>query len=328
MLQTRLHLVICIAVLWCSPLMSSLQAAEPVFRVCAYLPEYRAGAVPTQSVAGLTDLILFSIEVNPDGSLNERRWSARHWESTQTIRSQPGLRTHICVGGWDRSSGFAEACASPEARKRLGGELIAFCRLHELHGVDLDWEHPSSKADQSHFTALLQELQPLLHAEALELSIAVAPSQKLPLEAWMAVDHIMLMSYEDAGRHSTFESMQRHTSMLIQQGAPASKILLGLPLFGRKIKSREAYSYADIVQKFAPRPEQDEVDGIYFNGPGLIAAKTAWAQSVGLGGVASWELGQDAPGEAALLRLIQNTVRKDDSPLPLEATPLSVTPSR
>ncbi|MFO1004935.1 MAG: glycoside hydrolase family 18 protein [Planctomycetaceae bacterium] len=308
--------------------MTSLRAAEPAFRVCAYLPEYRVGATPAESVEGLTDLILFSIEVNPDGSLNDRRWSPRHWESTQTVRLQPGLRTHICVGGWDRSSGFAEACASPEARKRLGSELVAFCQLHKLQGVDLDWEHPSSKADQSHFTTLLQELQPLLHAEGLELSIAVAPSQKLPGEAWAAVDHIMLMSYEDAGRHCTFESMQRHVGLLIQQGAPASKILLGLPFFGRKIKTREASSYADIVQKFAPRPEQDEVEDIYFNGPGLIAAKTAWSQTVGLGGVACWELGQDAPGEASLIRLIQSSLRQGESaPTPATA-PLSIPSSR
>lgn len=305
----RLPLMICMAVLWCSSWITSLQAAEPTFRVCAYLPEYRVGANPVPPVNGLTDLILFSIEVNPDGSLNDRRWSPRHWESTQAIRSQPGLRTHICVGGWERSSGFAEASASPEARKRLGSELVAFCRHHNLQGVDLDWEHPSSKADQSHLTALLQVLQPLLHAEGLELSIAVAPSQKLPAEAWAAVDHIMLMSYEDAGRHSTFESMQRHVAQLIQQGVPASRILLGLPFFGRDIKTREAYSYSDIVQKFAPRPEQDEIQGIYFNGPGLIAAKTAWSQTVGLGGVACWELGQDATGEASLIPLIQHHAR-------------------
>lgn len=325
---TRLHLVISMAVLWCCPWMTTLQAGEPAFRVCGYLPEYRVGAAPTPVVSGLTDLILFSIEVNPDGSLNERRWSPRHWESTQAIRSQPGLRTHICIGGWERSSGFAEACPSPEARQRLGRELLAFCRLHQLQGVDLDWEHPSSKTDQSHFTTLLQELQPLLHAEGLELSIAVAPSQKLPAEAWAAVDHIMLMSYEDIGRHSTFESMQRHVSLLIQQGVPAPKILLGLPFFGRKIKTREAYSYADIVQKFAPRPEQDEVEGISFNGPGLIAAKTAWSQTAGLGGVACWELGQDASGEASLIRLIQNTVRRDHSSPPPGTAPRLISPSR
>jgi GH18 family chitinase len=320
--------MVCMAVLWHSSWATLLLAAEPEFRVCAYLPEYRVGAASVPPVSGLTDLILFSIEVNPDGSLNERRWSSRHWESTQAIRSLPGLRTHICVGGWERSSGFAEASASPEARKRLGHELVAFCQLHQLQGVDLDWEHPSSKTDQTHFATLLQELQPLLHAEGLELSIAVAPSQKLPAEAWAAVDHIMLMSYEDAGRHSTFESMQRHVGQLIQQGVPASRILLGLPFFGRDIKTREAFSYGDIVQKFAPRPEQDEIQGVYFNGPGLIAAKTAWSQTIGLGGVACWELGQDASGEASLIRLVQDTVRKDDSSPPSETVPLSITPPR
>jgi chitinase len=324
---SRLRWMICWAMLWYSQWMTALVAADPAFRVCAYLPEYRVGAVPAPSVPGLTDLILFSIEVNSDGSLDVRRWNSKHWESIRTIRSQPGLRTHMSVGGWDRSGGFAEVCSQPETRRRLGSELVAFCRLHKLQGVDLDWEHPSSKIEQHNFAVLLSELHPLLHAEGLELSIAVAPSQKLPADAWSAVDHIMLMSYEDAGRHSTFESMQRHVAMLLDEGAPASKILLGLPLFGRKIETREAFSYADIVEKFTPRPDQDEVEGIYFNGPSLIAAKTAWAQTVGLGGVAAWELGQDAAGEASLIQLIQRHARTDESPPPVGTVPLQVNPS-
>ena len=163
---------------------------------------------------------------------------------------------------------------------------------------------------QQGFATLLQELRPPFKAAKLELSIAVAPSQKLPAEAWGAVEHVMLMSYDDEGKHSTFESTQKHLGLLLDQGVPASKVVLCLPLYGRKVANREALTYAEIVQKFHPRPDRDEVEGIFFNGPGTITAKTAWAQSVGLAGVAVWELGQDAPGEASLLKRIHATVRE------------------
>ena len=287
-----------------------LLAAEPQFRVDGYLPDYRTGAVPAEVAQRLTDLTLFSIEVNPDGSLNEKRWTAKHWDDTKAIRSPPGLRTHMCVGGWDRSKGFSAICESLTARQKLGRALVEYCRQHALSGVNLDWEHPSTVEEQLAYSLLLSELQLLFRAAKLELSIAVAPSQKLPKGSWAAVDRVMLMSYDDAGKHSTFESCQKHLGMLLDQGVSAEKIVLCLPLYGRKIETREALTYAEIVQMSAPRPDLDEVDGIFFNGAGTIAAKTAWAQSVGLGGVAVWELGQDAPGEASLLKQIHRTIRE------------------
>ena len=287
-----------------------VHAEETRFRVGGYLPDYRAASVPAGVALQLTDAILFSIEVTPEGSLNEKRWNAGHWEASKTLRSRAGLRTHICVGGWDRSAGLAEICQSPAARQRLAKSLVAFCQLHALSGVNLDWEHPSTAAEQQGLATLLGELQPVFRVAKLELSLAVAPSQKLPKEAWAAVDHVMLMSYDDAGKHSTFESCQKHLGLLLDQGVPASKVVLCLPLYGRQVTNREALTYAEIVKKYAPRPDVDEVDGIFFNGPGTVAAKTAWAQSVGLAGVAVWELGQDAPGEAALLKQIHTTVRR------------------
>lgn len=286
-----------------------LFAGDPAFRVSGYLPDYRAAAVPTDVASSLNDLILFSIEVHPDGSLNEKRWNDGHWAAVRELQSRPGLRTQICVGGWDRSEGFAVISQSPAARKRLGRELLGYCLRHSLTGVNLDWEHPSTAEEQRDFGILLSELQPLFRSAKLELTIAVAPSQKLPAEAWAAVDRVMLMSYDDAGKHSTFESCQKHLGMLLDQGVPASKVVLCVPLYGRKVETREALTYGEIVAKYGPRPDLDEVDGIFFNGPGTIAAKTAWAQSIGLGGIAVWELGQDAPGEASLLKQIRRTIR-------------------
>lgn len=284
------------------------QAEGRSFRLGGYLPEYRAQVVSPEAIAFLTDLTVFSIELNPDGTLLEKRWTNQHWQAIQPLRVHPSLRTHVCIGGWDRSAAFSEVCRTVEARHRVCQELVTYCRKHSLSGVNLDWEHPSTAEEQLGLSTLLQELKSVLNQQALELSIAVAPSQRLPAPAWEAVDHILLMSYDDAGRHSTFESTQKHVAMLLDQKIPASKIILCLPLYGRRLENREAKTYATIIEKYAPRSDQDEVDGIYFNGPGTIAAKTAWAQTIGLGGVTVWELGQDAPGEASLIQVIRANI--------------------
>lgn len=284
---------------------SWISAEDTTFSVGGYLPDYRVNSVSSSVGQQLDDLILFSIELRPDGTINESRWTEKHWQATASLRSTPQLRTLICVGGWDRSDGFSTICQSPELRSKAAQGLLGYCRKYQLSGVNLDWEHPSSVEDQKAFAVWLSELRPLFDQNKLDLSIAVAASQKLPPTGWSAVHRVMLMSYDDGGRHSSFEASQKHLEMMLNQGVKPSQIVLCVPFYGRHEETRVPLTYADIVQKFAPRPDQDVVNGTHYNGPGTIAAKTQWAKTVGLAGVAAWELGQDAAGEVSLLGTIR-----------------------
>lgn len=283
-------------------------AESPVFRVSGFLPDYRVGAVAPEVGRQLDELILFSIELRPDGTLNESRLTEKHWQGTAALRQTPGMKSTICVGGWDRSEGFGAICQSPALRQKAGQELIRYCRAHQVTGVNLDWEHPSTLEEQQGFATFLVDLKQAFAPHKLDLSIAVAASQKLPREGWAAVDRVLLMSYDDGGKHSSYEASQRHLALMIEQGVKPSQLVLCVPFYGRHEQTREALTYADIVSQFSPRPDQDEVQGTHYNGPGTIAAKTQWAKTLGLAGVAVWELGQDAPGEASLLRIIRNVV--------------------
>jgi chitinase len=284
-------------------------AAEPTFRVGGYLPDYRVGLVSPEVGRQLDELILFSIELKSDGTLDESRFTEKHWQGTAALRQTPGLRTLICVGGWDRSDGFAAICQSPALRQKAGQALIRYCLKYQLAGVNLDWEHPSTADEQQAFATLLVELKQEFAPHKLELSIAVAASQKLPPTGWAAADRVMLMSYDDGGKHSSFEASQKHLAMMIEQGVKPSQIVLCVPFYGRHEVTRDPLTYADIMSKFSPRADQDEVNGTHYNGPGTIAAKTQWAKTLGLAGVAVWELGQDAPGEASLLKIIRQVAR-------------------
>ena len=89
---------------------------------------------------------------------------------------------------------------------------------------------------------------------------------------------------------------------------PAEKIIFGLPFYGRNLKTRDAMTYREIHEKFSPESDQDEVHGVYFNGPEMIRRKTEYAVRSRLGGVMIWELGQDAAGDASLLKVIQQSI--------------------
>ena len=75
---------------------------------------------------------------------------------------------------------------------------------------------------------------------------------------------------------------------------PPHLVTLGLPFYGRHVKTGDWKSYEDLVQMHAPlEPDVDEAGGYYFNGPHLIQRKTRLAIELGLGGVMIWEVGQD-----------------------------------
>ena len=118
-----------------------------------------------------------------------------------------------------------------------------------------------------------------------------------------------MLSYDHPGAHSTFEAAEAEMRKLIAAGVPPNQLILGLPFYGRDITNRRrTMSYRDILERYRPDPDVNEVDNVFFNGPGLIRRKTELALKAGLAGVMFWELGQDAAGDGSLLKVIRSTV--------------------
>jgi GH18 family chitinase len=276
-----------------------LQLVGAPFEAAGYLPDYRMDQIGSVSAAEVSDVILFSIEVRPDGGLDlarlpeEKLLLAAQW--ARSHRARPWL----AVGGWERSAGFAGAAADPLARRRMAQECRALCVRLGLAGIDLDWEHPKSRDEEAAYAALMTTLKSEL-APDFGLSAAIAGWQRLPAAAWRALDRVNLMAYDHEGRHSTLEQAQSDVEALIRQGAAAGQIRLGLPFYGRHRQNRTAMAYSEIAEKFRPASEQDEAEDIFWNGPETIRRKAAWARARGLAGVMIWEIAQD--GQTGSLR--------------------------
>lgn len=205
--------------------------------------------------------------------------------------------------------------ASNETRGRFVKEAVRSCLEHRFDGIDLDWEHPAGAAEQQNYSKLLADLNAAFREHGLSLSVTMASWQHLPPAAFQHVDAVQIMSYDHGGRHSTIENSERDIQSLMKMGVPSQKLILGVPFYGRGVKDGgRTLTYAEIVRKHAPGPADDEVDGLYFNGPQTIERKVKLAETAKLGGVMIWELGQDAPGEASLLRVIRRAVPAASSP--------------
>jgi chitinase len=273
------------------------------FAVIGYLPEYRdLNLAWTRNV---TDIIYFSAEPRPDGTLDSGRLSEDTLGQLLAWKEQYGTHIYISIGGWERSSGFASMSADPATRQTFIANTLEFALAHQLDGVDVDWEFPEDETQFNNSISLLSEMRTALAPHGMVVSVALSADNEFPLEAYNVVDRIHIMSYDHAPRHSTYEQALLDFQVFTEAGIPPEKLVLGVPFYGRRVDdfNMEA-SYAEIVRQFQPTRETDEVDGIYFNGIATVQQKTCFARSQLAAGIMIWELGQDTTDATSLLQAI------------------------
>ena len=278
------------------------------FRVAGYLPNYRGDQIDELAMSRITDLILFSAEIQPDGSLDLKRLSSMPWERIKRLKTTYRVRLILCVGGWERSRGFSEMASDKKLRASFIRSAIDVCAAYRLDGVDLDWEHPKDEKEQQGYATILREMRAAFQPHGLCLSITMAAWQSVPKEAFEAVDWIQVMSYDHPGKHSTLEGAKADIDRLRAAGAPVAKLTLGLPFYGRKVGDHNQVKTYRELNRAKLSEDIDEWEGYYFNGARMIRDKVAYAAEAGLAGVMIWELGQDAKGDGSLLKEIQKAV--------------------
>lgn len=287
------------------------------FQVKSYYPDYFAGQLPVADIRydKLTDIIYFSIYPNSDGSLNLSQINLTRQQQLVQTAHQNKVRVSICIGGWGLSANFSPVAASPATRAVLVGNLVQYCLTHNLDGIDLDWEPVSVASDKLNYTSLIQEIKTAMEPHSLILSVAVAAQgSEFYTSAISSVDSLHVMAYDLGTPHSLYEDALAALAHWETFGFPRSKIILGLPFYGRD-SSWNFYPYKDIVNLYHPGPDMDEVNGIYFNGISAISAKTRYTFENHYAGVMSWDLTLDTADNSSLLTSISDTIhllRKPD----------------
>ncbi|UOY92548.1 glycosyl hydrolase family 18 protein [Ectobacillus sp. JY-23] len=187
-------------------------------------------------------------------------------------KKYPHLKTLISVGGWTWSNRFSDVAADPQTRQVFAKSAVEFIRTYGFDGVDLDWEYPVEgglsgnsyrPADKQNYTLLLQDIRNELNKAGVEdgktylLTIASGASAQYVKNTELSqiaaiVDWINIMTYDfhggwetqtnhNAPLYATVNDPQKDKGFTVdesvtryqQAGVPMSKLVLGMPFYGR-----------------------------------------------------------------------------------------------
>lgn len=172
----------------------------------------------------------------------------------------------LAIGGWAfGSTPFKELTSNVYRMNQFVYEAIEFLREYKFNGLDVDWEYPRGSDDKLAYVNLLRELRIAFEGEAKSSNLprllltaavpasfeAIAAGYDVP-EISKYLDFINVMTYDF---HGQWERQVGHNSPLfalesatgyqkkltvdfsarewLRQGAPAEKLLIGMPTYGR-----------------------------------------------------------------------------------------------
>jgi len=169
----------------------------------------------------------------------------------------------LSIGGWTYSPQFHPIVINSSLRARFVQSSIKLLEDYGLDGLDIDYEYPQNESQAKGYVELLTELRAALDHHATQkkatyrflLSIA-APCgpdnyKKLYIsEMDRVLDFWNLMAYDFSGSWDTVSnhhanlyggplSASQAVEWYISNGVPRSKIVVGIPLYGRSFLNTE-----------------------------------------------------------------------------------------
>lgn len=206
-------------------------------------------------------------------------------------------------GGHGRSNGFSQMTALKSRRKKFLQAVKNLLEEHELDGVDFNWEFPNTPREWQNWGMLMQEAKLLLAPRNI-LSFTMYNMEDLydliiGYDMIRHADYVHCMAYDNRDKHSTFEFAQMGVMLARKFGSQMHKWTLGIPFYGRNMKTGEPKPYYDLVVKNLKSQQLDNtsdvVNGIFYNSQLTVYNKVMITRFAGVGGVMIWELGQDIP---------------------------------
>lgn len=270
------------------------------------------------------------------------------------------LKTSLSIGGWTYSTNFAAAASTDATRSTFAKSAVTLMKDWGFDGLDIDWEYPADDTQASNMVLLLKAIRAELDSYSsqyaggyhflLTAAVPAGPTNynKLHLsEMATLLDSFNLMAYDYAGSWDTTSGHQANiypstgnpvstpfsteaaVNAYIAGGVPASKIVMGIPLYGRSFESTNGLgqSYSGIgtgsweagvwdykvLPKAGATEMYDDAAGasysydssakelISYDNVDMVKRKITYLKGKGLGGSMFWEASGDRTDSGSLI---------------------------
>ena len=249
----------------------------------------------------------------------------------------------LAVGGWYHMNGgesydyFKAAISNTKSRSHLVSELSDITQQEQLDGIDIDFEHPRTKADAANLAAFMKELRHKLPDKDLSIavnakvhSVAGTEINNVIYEPSMFndVDHVNIMAYDgqwdgeyNAANLSPYPYNQNivtyWSNLFDSNGLSREKLVLGVPLYAQPENPNiKQVSYGAIINSNPENAGRDTVKlngtTYHYNGVATVQKKTKLAMDHGFGGMMLWEIGHDAGGAHSLIGTISEVLANEE----------------
>ncbi|XP_058461006.1 chitinase-3-like protein 1 [Malaya genurostris] len=228
-------------------------------------------------------------------------------------KANPALKTLAAIGGWNwGSSKFSTVAKSSILRNNFAVQTRKFCQKYGFDGIDIDWEYPAQRdgnpsIDKTNFVLMLKEMRIEFQKYGLLLTVAVAATANSAAISYdipsvsANVDYINLMEYDFHGYYDGLTgnnaplyagsaditeaqkqiNVNSSVKYWLKQGAPAAKLNLGMPLYGRTYTLSNANQHgvgAPVSGAGAAGPYTKEFGFIGYNEICEIKLSNAWTK--------------------------------------------------
>lgn len=289
----------------------------PDMRTVVYLPEWR-GALSTWTTkldfSRVTYVNLCFAGVDAGGNVSYKDQGLDEFVSAAHAK---GGKVCMAIGGATviDNGGVYATVLQDGMRDAFVGKLTQYAVDHQLDCIDVDLE---GNGVNQYYEAFVTSLATQLHGKNKQMTAAVSSwfGNKITDKAIQAFDFINVMAYDlhnpggstQPVQSSSVAEATQEVDYWVGRGLAKNKAVFGVPFYGYKWAGAkgEALTYAEILQANPAAATQDQVDlggnTVFLNSRATIIEKAKLAKSYG--GIMVWELGQDAAGDASLLKAI------------------------
>ncbi len=267
-------------------------------------------------------LAIASVYPMPDGSLQTTMVDQFITTLVAAAHAQ-GKTVLLSVGGaGEGSRAFHQIMKDPATAATFVANVTQYAKLHQLDGIDIDWEywtfqHQLHKGGQDpvesqQLTELLKVLRASLGSEMLLTADIIAGDwigAQYSVDIQQYVDYVNLMAFDftgawpesPIGHHADYATFVKAIKHSLAKGFLREKLLVGLPAYGIEFidggnAKTGQIAYRNIVHLTGANPEilqQGKHNHIYFENKYLFAKKAKYLAKQDLAGYFMFDVGSD-----------------------------------